>query len=69
MVSFDPSVKLGRSVQFVGYLDVAQVVETSVTVTDKSFSGLPSPGQSHYKIDCHSGVQTLYCKTRNDKDW
>ena len=28
-----------------------------------SFSGLPSPGRSHYTIDCHSRVQTLYCKT------
>ena len=29
----------------------------------QSFSGLPSPGQSHYMIDCHSQVQTLYCNT------
>ena len=28
----------------------------------QSFSGLPSPGRSHYTIDCHSRVQTLYCK-------
>ena len=27
----------------------------------QSFSGLPSPGRSHYTIDCHSRVQTLYC--------
>ena len=26
----------------------------------QSFSGLPSPGRSHYTIDCHSRVQTLY---------
>ena len=25
------------------------------------FSGLPSPGRSHYTIECHSRVQTLYC--------
>ena len=27
----------------------------------QSFSGLPSPGRSHYTIDCHSRVQPLYC--------
>ena len=32
----------------------------------QSFSGLPSPGRSHYTIDCHSRVQTLYCINENN---
>ena len=41
----------------------AQVVETSVTVTDNSpFQDYPHPDDHVYTIDCHSRVQTLYCK-------
>ena len=40
----------------------AQVVENvSHCHRQQSYSGLPSPGRSHYTIDCHSRVQTLYC--------
>ena len=42
----------------------AQVVETSVAVTNMSFLGLPSPGRSHYTIDLLEIERTLSLSER-----